>query len=311
MRRCATCGLSVDEGVIFNRSKATKDGLSSRCKECNKQYLKQYYQTENGKTVIKQNLQTEKYKKYRKEYEKTEKYKASIKKYQQTEKYKEYVKEYRKTEQYRAMRVRYRQTEKYKKALEKYHQSEGYKESREKYIQSGRRYEVNKKHQQTKKCKERIKKYNQTEVSKEWLRKYRQTEKYKETQKRWQQTEKRKEWNKKNYVKNKVSMLLSGAIRRSLKGNKNGRHWEELTGWTLQQFKRRFVQLFSEGMTWKNHGEVWEIDHIIPLSAHNITSSECTDFKRAWALSNLQPLLKEENNFKRDKIEKPFQPTLF
>lgn len=259
MRRCIACGLSIDEGAVFNKNKKTKDGLDYRCKECNKQYLKQYYQSEGGKAVIKRNLQSEKYKEYRKQYVKTEKYKESIKKYQQSENYKEYVKRYRKTEQCRATRKQYLQTEKSKKTVRTYLQSERHKEVRSKYRKSGKIAETDKKHRE----------------------------------------------------KNKISCCLSSAIRHSLKGNKNGHHWEDLVGWTLQQFKNRFAQLFKPGMNWGNYGAVWEIDHIQPLSVHNITSIDCTGFKRAWKLSNLQPLFKKENRFKSNKLEKPFQTTMF
>ena len=37
---------------------------------------------------------------------------------------------------------------------------------------------------------------------------------------------------------------------------------------------------------------------------------EDEDFKRCWALSNLQPLWMSENRSKNDKLEKPFQPSL-
>ncbi|MCK5012431.1 MAG: hypothetical protein KAS66_01305 [Candidatus Omnitrophica bacterium] len=259
MRRCSTCGLTVDEGVIFNKSKVAKDGLSSRCKECNKQYLKQYYQAENGKAVIRRNLQSEKYRKYRKKYIKTDQYKASINRYQQTDKYKEYVKKHRKSAQAKATRKRYSLTGKPQKTAKEYRQTKRYKELRSEYKKSGRQAASDKRYQE----------------------------------------------------RHKISCRLSAGIRHSLKGNKNGHHWEDLVGWTLQQFKNRFNQLFEAGMTWENHGVVWEIDHIVPLSVHNITSINCMDFKRAWKLSNLQPLFKEENRFKSNKLQSHFQPTLF
>lgn len=142
-------------------------------------------------------------------------------------------------------------------------------------------------------------------------KKYSQSENGRAAQKRARQTEATKKRRKKYYAKNSISVCIASEIRYSLKGNKNGRHWEDVVGWSLQQFKRRFAQLFKKGMTWDNHGRVWEIDHINPVSAYNVTSIDCTDFKRVWALSNLQPLFKEENRSKSNKLEKHFQPTLF
>lgn len=68
---------------------------------------------------------------------------------------------------------------------------------------------------------------------------------------------------------------------------------------------------FLPGMTWENHGRFgWHIDHIIPLSAFNFETPDHIDFKRAWALSNLQPLWWQDNLKKRAKIEGAFQPSL-
>jgi hypothetical protein len=63
-------------------------------------------------------------------------------------------------------------------------------------------------------------------------------------------------------------------------------------------------------MSWENHGTVWHIDHIIPKSVFNYTDAEHIDFKRCWALKNLQPLWAGENMSKGDSLVKPFQPSL-
>ena len=62
-------------------------------------------------------------------------------------------------------------------------------------------------------------------------------------------------------------------------------------------------------MCWDNYGK-WHIDHIIPKSVYNYTKPEHTDFKRCWALKNLQPLWASDNLSKNDKIDKPFQQAL-
>ena len=64
-------------------------------------------------------------------------------------------------------------------------------------------------------------------------------------------------------------------------------------------------------MAWDNYGlHGWHIDHIFPLSVFNYTKPEHIDFKRAWALKNLQPMWAKENYQKHNKLEKPFQPCL-
>ena len=103
---------------------------------------------------------------------------------------------------------------------------------------------------------------------------------------------------------------VSGAISASLRGNKNGRSWETLVGFTLNQLKVHLEKQFVDGMTWENYGPEWHIDHIIPKSVFNFTIPEHIDFKRCWSLKNLQPLWAKENLVKYNKLEKPFQPSL-
>mgnify|MGYP001573329522 CR=1 FL=1 len=107
----------------------------------------------------------------------------------------------------------------------------------------------------------------------------------------------------------KLNKNISIAIYRSLKDNKNGRHWEQLVGWTLDELKIHLERQFRGSMGWINYGE-WEIDHRIPISAFNFDCSDHIDFRRCWALSNLQPLWAKENLSKNDKLNKDFQPSL-
>lgn len=102
---------------------------------------------------------------------------------------------------------------------------------------------------------------------------------------------------------------MRNAIRKSLKGGKNGRRWESLVGYSLKQLMKHIEKRFAPGMSWDNFGE-WHIDHIIPKSLFNYSSVEDIDFKRCWALKNLQPLWAEENIRKHNHYDKPFQPSL-
>jgi hypothetical protein len=102
---------------------------------------------------------------------------------------------------------------------------------------------------------------------------------------------------------------ISIAIRVSLRGNKRGRSWESLVGYTLDQLKCHIEKQFTIGMSWENHGQ-WHIDHKIPIAAFNYQSPEDTDFKKCWALKNLRPMWAVENIKKKDRIETPFQPSL-
>lgn len=102
---------------------------------------------------------------------------------------------------------------------------------------------------------------------------------------------------------------ISAAISNSLKGRKNGKHWEDIVGYSLKQLKAHLEKQFTKGMTWENYGK-WHIDHEIPISVFNFTKPEHKDFKKCWTLKNLQPLWAKDNLSKNNKIEKHFQPSL-
>ena len=111
----------------------------------------------------------------------------------------------------------------------------------------------------------------------------------------------------------KLNMRMSAAINDSLGrglGIKGKRHWESLVGYTAAQLKAHLEKQLTPGMSWSNRGTSWEIDHKIPIAAFNFERAEDIDFQRCWSLENLQPLERMENKKKRDRIDKPFQPSL-
>lgn len=100
----------------------------------------------------------------------------------------------------------------------------------------------------------------------------------------------------------KLDEAISSGVRRGLKlGGKSGRSTYILLGYTSEALKSHLEKQFRNGMSWENYGE-WHVDHIIPLSAHNYETPDDPDFKRAWALENLQPLWADENMKKGSKI---------
>lgn len=109
----------------------------------------------------------------------------------------------------------------------------------------------------------------------------------------------------------RLRLKMANSINKALKGRKNRASWESLVGYTLDDLIRHLESQFQPGMTWENRGRGgWEIDHIIPISVFNISSSEDVDFKKCWSLKNLRPLWAAENLNKRAKIDRPFQPSL-
>ena len=94
---------------------------------------------------------------------------------------------------------------------------------------------------------------------------------------------------------------ISNQIWWSLRGQKGGRSWETLVGYTLEQLKRHLERQFTKGMSWANMGQ-WHIDHILPVASFNIGSCDNPDFRACWALTNLRPLWGKENISKGAKI---------
>jgi hypothetical protein len=123
--------------------------------------------------------------------------------------------------------------------------------------------------------------------------------------------EKQREWWRNNNTpKRRLRNSMSGMMWFALKEKKGGRTWEALVDYTLDDLMRHLEKQFQQGMSWDNYGKTgWHIDHLIPVSAFNFKTYDDIDFKRAWALSNLQPMWAKENMSKGAKIDKPFQPS--
>ena len=112
-------------------------------------------------------------------------------------------------------------------------------------------------------------------------------------------------------LKYNLNHRMGSAILKALKSNKNGRHWENLVGYTLNDLIKRLKQTMPEGYNWNDFlkGRL-HIDHIMPKSVFNYNMPEHPDFKNCWALSNLQLLPAKDNIIKDVKLERPFQPAL-
>ena len=99
-------------------------------------------------------------------------------------------------------------------------------------------------------------------------------------------------------LRNNISSRIRKTLRCSKlkKGNKTFR----LLGYSKYKLKDHLESQFTDGMSWDNIGE-WHIDHIRPVASFNFTTTECEDFKKCWALNNLQPLWAFDNMSKGDK----------
>jgi hypothetical protein len=76
----------------------------------------------------------------------------------------------------------------------------------------------------------------------------------------------------------------------------------DLLGYTPIELVKHIESQFTGGMTWDNHSmKVWHLDHIRPVASFNFDSAEHPDFKKCWALNNLQPLWAQDNIRKGNK----------
>lgn len=112
---------------------------------------------------------------------------------------------------------------------------------------------------------------------------------------------------KNEYFKNKYNSDLNfriktnirNRIRMALKRNTKSATTNELIGCEICFLKTHLEKLFTDGMSWDNYGQ-WEVDHIIPCASFDFTIHEHQ--KKCFHYSNLQPLWKEDNMIKSNKI---------
>lgn len=101
--------------------------------------------------------------------------------------------------------------------------------------------------------------------------------------------------------KKKINHLISSGILKSMKKNKQGRRWESLVGYSLEDL---ISHLFKDFDINEYDSSKYHIDHIIPIDAYSYTSLEDVEFKKCWSYRNLRLITREENLNKKNKIDK-------
>ena len=108
------------------------------------------------------------------------------------------------------------------------------------------------------------------------------------------QKEYKKNWSKNQYKNNinfKITQLLRIRLIDALKGKTNKTDSSlKILGCSIEEFKLYLEKQFLPEMSWKNHGEIWEIDHIKPCSSFDLICE--TQQKECFHYTNLQPLFK-------------------
>ncbi|CAG7580892.1 MAG: p100 [uncultured marine phage] len=264
MKTCKRCSIEK-ELFNFSKKKRSKDGLSNWCKECNSEYLKSY------------NVKNK------------EKLKEKKKSYYQNNK--EIVKE--RSKQHRLNNPDY------------------HKEYHEKYYENNKsdllEYKRDWYNDNSEVIKERSKKYREDnkDYYLEYLKEWRENnEEY--MKEYWDNNRDKKSiYNEKYRNRLKIEKPHLLAWRRVLNntlvrmGKEKSSSTIKMLGYSSEDLKVHLESLFTEGMSWENHGE-WHIDHIYPVSKFDPN----TDVKEVNALENLQPLWAFDNLSKGNKIIK-------
>lgn len=71
--------------------------------------------------------------------------------------------------------------------------------------------------------------------------------------------------------------------------------------YTKVDLRSHLERQFVSGMSWENYGSAWHVDHILPQASFKIDPSnptDCPEFQACWALTNLRPLWKHDNQVK-------------
>lgn len=96
-----------------------------------------------------------------------------------------------------------------------------------------------------------------------------------------------------------IDHRMSVNIYQALKGNKAGRKWEDLVGFSLNELIVHLKKHLLNGMTKEMFSMgIIHIDHVIPKSHFQYKTDQDEGFKKCWALDNLRPLWSEINEKK-------------
>lgn len=141
--------------------------------------------------------------------------------------------------------------------------------------------------------------FNNKEYRKEYLKEYREKniEKIREVKRNYER------YRKSTDPIYKLINNFRTAIYQVLKENnvqKNG-HYFEVLQYTPDELISHLENQFKDGMTWDNYGD-WHVDHILPISKHNIQEIGDDEFMKCWSLNNLQPMWGEDNIRKSNKV---------
>ena len=87
----------------------------------------------------------------------------------------------------------------------------------------------------------------------------------------------------------------------ALKGKSKSQTTRQLIGIDFETFSKWIEYQLEEGMTMKNYGSAWHLDHVLPISSFNLLDEE--ELQKAMNWINIRPLLALKNIKKSNKID--------
>ena len=139
----------------------------------------------------------------------------------------------------------------------------------------------------------------QTKKRLKWINKYQKSDAFREYIKQWQAKQPKDSQYK---ISQALRRSVIGALKRQ--GVRKTNRTIKLLGTDKNTAIKHIESLWTEGMSWKNHGlgwDKWHIDHIKPCAEFNLKNIneqfECCYYK------NLQPLWQKDNFDKGSKYE--------
>jgi len=101
----------------------------------------------------------------------------------------------------------------------------------------------------------------------------------------------------------RIESAIIGAIKKRIIYHRSSGNLKERLGYSAEELITHLESKFKPEMNWENYGKYWHIDHIRPKSWFKYETTEDSEFKACWALSNLQPLEATINVSKQDRYE--------
>lgn len=93
----------------------------------------------------------------------------------------------------------------------------------------------------------------------------------------------------------RINGRVRAGIRRSLLGAKLKKGLPEMVGYSVDQLLDHLRRQLPKGLSIPEDLGRLHIDHIVPLCAFSFRTMDDPEFKAAWALTNLRPILAEDN----------------